>query len=361
MEGSKPDRKIVPELIPVRPGEELAERELARFLRDKLEGSEAPLEILQFAGGHANLTYMLRFGDREYVLRRPPIGTKAATAHDMGREYRVLSVLYKVFPLAPRAFLLCDDPSVIGAPFFIMERRRGTVVRKKIPEAYRGGRDPGTNRALSEVIIDALAELHSVDYEAIGLGGIGKPEGFMKRQVAGWTDRYEKVRTEEIGCVADLTQWLADKLPESPAATLVHNDWRLDNIMLDPGEPVRAVAVFDWDMCTLGDPLADLGTLFSLWFEEGEVVEQMCLMPSYAAGFMNRREATERYGEKSGRDMTNMDFYRVFGLFKMAVIAQQIYYRFHRGETKDERFRSFGMAAAFLITMAWQEAQASGL
>jgi len=361
MEESKPDRKIVPELIPVRPGEELDERELARFLRNKLEGAEAPLEVLQFAGGHANLTYLLRFGDREYVLRRPPIGTKAATAHDMGREYRVLSVLYKVFPLAPRAFLLCDDPSVIRAPFFIMERRCGTVVRRAIPEEYGGGRDPGMNRALSEVIIDTLVELHSVDYEAIGLGGIGKPEGFLKRQVRGWTERYEKARTEEIGCVADLTQWLADKLPESPAATIVHNDWRLDNIMLDPGEPGRAVAVFDWDMCTLGDPLADLGTLFSLWFEEGEVVKEMCLMPSYTAGFMTRREATERYGEKSGRDMASMDFYRVFGLFKMAVIAQQIYYRFHRGETKDERFRPFGMAAAFLITMAWQQAQASGL
>lgn len=358
-EGRRPE--VVPELIPVREGEELDAARLAGFLRHRLDGSDAPMMIRQFAGGHANLTYLLDFGDAEYVLRRPPKGTKSASSHDMGREYKVLSVLYKAFPLAPRALLYCDDADVIGAPFFIMERRRGTVVRGIIPEEYGGGEDPVMNRRLSETLVDSLAAFHSVDYRTVGLEGIGKAEGFMKRQVEGWTKRYARARTKEIDCVEDLTGWLAEKRPEAVESTLVHNDWRLDNIMLDPSDPSRVTAVFDWDMCTLGDPLADVGTLLSLWLEEGESFGRETIMPSNVPGFMTRSEAVERYGETSGRDMSGIPFYRVFGLFKMAVIAQQIYYRFHKGETADKRFRHFGMAAEFLIMMAWGEAQASTL
>ena len=353
--------KTTPELIPVRQGEELDGQALASFLRDRLEGGGSPLAVEQFAGGHANLTYLLRFSELEYVLRRPPLGTKAAKSHDMGREYKVLSVLHQAFPLAPQAFLYCEDPSVVGAPFFIMERRRGTVVRRTVPEAYGGGEDPAVNRTLSEVLVDTLVDFHAVDYRAIGLEGIGRPEGFMARQVTGWSDRYDRSRTSEIDCVKDLTGWLADKRPESPSPTLVHNDWRLDNMMLDPGDPGRVVAVFDWDMCTLGDPLADLGTLLSLWIEAGEGLENMAIMPSHVPGFMTRQEAIERYGERSGRDVSRIVYYRVFGMFKMAVIAQQIYYRFKRGETTDSRFEPFGMAAEFLIAWAWSEAQSSKL
>lgn len=353
--------KVVPEHIQVREGEALDEGRLAPFLRDRLEGADAPMTVRQFAGGHANLTYLIRFGEAEFVLRRPPKGTKAASSHDMGREYKVLSVLYKAFPLAPRAYLYCEDIDVIGAPFFIMERRRGTVVRSVIPEEYGGGEDVVVNRRLSETLVDSLAAFHAVDYRAVGLEGIGKPEGFMKRQVEGWTQRYRKAQTKEIDRIEDLTAWLADKRPESSASTLVHNDWRLDNIMLDPDDPGRVTAVFDWDMCTLGDPLADVGTLMSLWLEEGESFGQETIMPSNVPGFMTRSEAVGRYAAKSGRDMNGMPFYRVFGLFKMAVIAQQIYYRYHKGETADKRFRHFGMAAEFLIMMAWGEAQSSGL
>lgn len=361
MHGESRHPKAAPEVIPVREGEEIDAVRLAGFLRDRLEGTDAPLTIRQFAGGHANLTYLLGFGDAEYVLRRPPKGTKSVSSHDMGREYKVLSVLYKAFPLAPRALLYCDDADVIGAPFFIMERRRGTVVRGFIPEEYGGGEDAVMNRKLSETLVDSLVAFHAVDYRTVGLDGIGKPEGFMKRQVEGWTKRYARARTKEIACVDDLTGWLADKRPEAVEFTLVHNDWRLDNIMLDPSDPCRVTAVFDWDMCTLGDPLADVGTLLSLWLEEGESFGQEAIMPSNVPGFMTRSEAVERYGKASGRDMSGMSFYRVFGLFKMAVIAQQIYFRFHKGETADKRFRHFGMAAEFLIMMAWGEAQASTL
>ena len=353
--------KEPPELIPVRDGEDLDERALSLYLGDKLSGAKSRLEVSQFGGGHANLTYLIRCGGREYVLRRPPIGTKAASSHDMGREYRVLSALHEAFPPAPKALLHCEDLSVIGAPFFVMERRSGTVVRGVIPEAYGGGKDPGKNRALSEVLIDTLVAFHGADYRGVGLEGIGKPEGFMARQVVGWAERYEKAKTKEIEWVGDLTGWLREKLPISPVPTLLHNDWRLDNIMLDRTDPKRVVAVFDWDMCTLGDPLADLGTLLSLWIEAGEGLENMAIMPSHVPGFMTRQEAIERYGERSGRDVSRIVYYRVFGMFKMAVIAQQIYYRFKRGETTDSRFEPFGMAAEFLIAWAWSEAQSSKL
>ncbi len=279
----------------------------------------------------------------------------------MSREYKVLSVLYKKFPLAPRAFLLCEDLSVIGAPFFIMERRSGTVIRNIIPDEYGRGKDPKYNRIISEAIIDTLAELHSVDYRTVGLEGLGKPEGFLKRQIVGWTDRFERAKTGEVNCLKELTGWLADKLPESPPPTIVHNDWRLDNMMLDPEDPAKCIAVFDWDMCTLGDPLADLGTLLSTWVEEGEGFGGITVNPTTVPGFMKRQEAVERYGEKSGLDISKVPFYRIFGMFKMAGIVQQIYYRYHKGETRDKRFEGFGMMAEFLVAWAWGEAESSGL
>jgi aminoglycoside phosphotransferase (APT) family kinase protein len=352
---------IPSDVIEVREGERFDKQVLAEYLKGRLEGADRPLQVLQFPGGHANLTYLLRLGEREYVLRRPPIGPVAKTSHDMGREYRVLSVLYQVFPYAPRAFLYCEDDSVIGAPFFVMERRKGTVVRGEVPAEFGGGKDPKANRVLSEVLIDTLVELHGVEYAAIGLEGLGKPEGFMERQISGWSARYDRAMTKEIACVKEITGWLSDKLPEPRDSVLLHNDWRLDNMMVAADDPGRVVAVFDWDMCTLGDPLADVGSLLSLWFEEGEGLGKMSAMPSDVPGFMTRKEAIERYGERSGRDVSEMDFYYVFGLFKIAVVVQQIYYRYAKGQTKDERFEKFEMGAEFLMSLAWGHAQASKL
>ena len=343
---------IVPELIPVRDDEDFDRDKLAAYLRGRLPGAEQPLEVVQFAGGHANLTYLLRYGAQEYVLRRPPLGPVAATAHDMGREYRVLSALYKAYPFAPRAFLYCDDPSTIGAPFFVMERRRGTVVRRVVPPEFGGGKDPAVNRRISEVLIDALADLHDVDPTAVGLADLGKPEGFMLRQIDGWTARYERAKTTDWPVVPELSRWLRDHLPPAPKPTLLHNDWRLDNMMLDAHDPGRVVGVFDWDMCTVGDPFADLGTLLSSWVQEGEGLSGGATMPSHLPGFLTRREAVARYGERRGVDVSRVPYYFAFGLFKMAVVLQQIYHRYHVGQTKDARFAPFEQVAEMLFLMA---------
>ncbi len=347
-------RTACDELIPVRKGEELEVEVLERYLRGRLDGAEGNLSILQFSGGHANLTYLLKFGDQEFVLRRPPLGQVASKAHDMGREFRVLSRLYMFFPLAPRALLYCEDTDVIGAPFFIMERRSGIVVRERVPPVFGGGADAAGNRTLSEVLVDTLADLHAVDFLKAGLQDLGRPEGYMLRQVEGWAERYTRARTKEIPFVGDLRAWLLDRMPAAQRQALVHNDWRLDNIMLHPEDPGRVVAVFDWDMCTLGDPLADLGCLLSFWFEKGEGMEKMAPMPSVLPGFMSRKEAVERYGARSGLDMAKADVYHVFGLFKMAVVVQQIYYRYSRGQTLDKRFETFGLGAELLMSQAWE-------
>lgn len=361
VEQKKNGQHIFSECIPVRKGEEINPKELAEYLRDRLPGVEGDLEIRQFAGGHANLTYLLRFRKKEYVLRRPPLGPVARSAHDMGREHRVLSVLYKAFPLAPQSFLLCEDPSVIGSPFFIMERRKGVVVRNIVPPEYGSGKDPAKNRILSEVVVDTLAAFHNVDIASVGLGGIGKPEGYMERQIHGWADRYDRAKTKEIPFFGDLKEWLLEKNLPSQDPVLLHNDWRLDNMMLDPGNPAKVVAVFDWDMCTLGDPLADLGCLLSFWFERGEALGGIAPMPSIVPGFMKRKEAVTRYAERSGRDVARIDFYYVFGLYKMGVVVQQIYYRFVQGQTMDERFRMFEFGAELLLSLAWEKAQGSSI
>jgi aminoglycoside phosphotransferase (APT) family kinase protein len=345
------------ELIAVRAEERLDEGALADFLRGRLPGAEAPLAVEQFAGGHANLTYLLRFGSgpgaREYVLRRPPLGPVAPGAHDMQREHRALSVLWRAFPVAPRSLLFCEDAAVIGAPFVVMERRRGVVVRGAVPAAYGGGADPDANRKLSEVVIDTLVAFHAVDPVPLGLDALGRdPARFLERQVAGWLERYRRAQTRTLAEADALARWLEDHRPESPPATLLHNDWRLDNMALDPADPGRCVAVYDWDMCTVGDPLADLGTLLALWSNRGQERAGTHPMPTQTPGFLTREEAVARYGGRSGRDVGGAAWYDVFGTFKMAVVLQQIYARFSRGQTRDPRFAGLGGAAAGLFALA---------
>jgi aminoglycoside phosphotransferase (APT) family kinase protein len=344
------------EVIDVRPDERFDQSRLAAFLKGRLPGGDRPLTVRQFGGGHANLTYLLRFGAGreavEYVLRRPPLGPVAATAHDMAREYRALSVLWRGFPLAPRAYLYCDDAAVLGSDFLVMERRHGVVVRGAIPPAYGGGGDPVANRRISEVVIDTLADFHAVDPEAVGLSDLGRPAGFLERQVRGWAGRYEKARTDDIPAADQVARWLEESRPESPPATLVHNDWRLDNMALDPGDPGRCVAVYDWDMCTLGDPLCDVGTLLGLWANRGEASVGVTPMPTQVEGFLGREEAARRYAERSGCAVGDLDYYLVFGTFKMAVVLQQIYVRFARGQTRDARFAGMAHLVRGLFELA---------
>jgi aminoglycoside phosphotransferase (APT) family kinase protein len=261
-------------------------------------------------------------------------------------------VLYRAFPPAPRAYLYCDDPSVIGAPFFVMERRHGTVVRREVPPEFGGGRDPVANRKLSEAVIDSLVDFHAVDPKAAGLDTLGKPEGYLERQVKGWTDRWERARTRDVAAAPGVIRWLTEHRPPAPATTLVHNDWRLDNMAVAADDPGRCVAVYDWDMCTRGDPFTDLGTLLSSWFEEGEEYAFLASMPSRVPGFMTRREAIARYAARSGRDVSAMPYYYVFGLFKMAVIVQQLYYRYHKGQTQDARMAGGEAVAEGLVDLA---------
>src|SRR5262245_27003054 len=344
------------DLIEVRPDERFDEERLAGWLHGRLEGAEPPLRVRQFGGGHANLTYLLAFGDaasrREFVLRRPPLGPVAAGAHDMRREYRVLSRLWRGFPLAPRAWLYCDDRDVIGADFLVMERRPGVVVRGGVPPEFGGGRDASANRKLSEVVVDTLAEFHAVDPAAVELQDLGKPDGFLMRQVRGWADRLERAKTHDVPIAHEVVRWLEANLPASPPPALVHNDWRLDNMAVAADDPGRCVAVHDWDMCTLGDPLCDVGTLLSMWSQRGEPPAGTNPMPSQLPGFLGREAAARRYAERSGRPLDALAYYVVFGTFKMGVVLQQIFFRYQRGQTQDRRFAGMRAAAANLFRLA---------
>ncbi len=332
---------VANDTIPVREDERLDEWRLAEYLRGRLEGAERPLKVRQFGGGAANLTYLLDYGEHEYVLRRPPLGPVAPTAHDMSREYRVLSVLYQAFGYAPRAFLFCEDSSIVGAPFFVMERRRGVVVRRSIPNEFAPIAD--APRRMSEALVDTLAAFHAVDYAALGLETLGKPAGFIERQVEGWYKRWQAAKSNDLPEMDMVYQWLKVNLPVSNTVTLVHNDYKLDNVMLADGDPGRMVAVFDWDMCTLGDPLADLGALLTYWSEPDDppYLQAAAMMPVGDRRFMTRAELVQRYAEKSGRDVSNIDFYQVLGLFRLVVIVAQIFIRYKRGQTQDARFTMF--------------------
>ena len=240
----------------VRTGEELDLVRLDSYLREQLDiDPAAAIELKQFPGGHSNLTYSIRYGNREFVLRRPPMGPVAPTAHDMPREYKLLSVINPHYPLAPKPVLLCEDTSIIGVPFYLMERRRGLIVRFKVPEEI--GENLALRRRLSESVVDTMVALHAVDIQSSGIVQIGKPVGFVTRQVRGWADRWQRSKTGELAEMDQVINWLVDRIPaeDDADATIVHNDFKLDNIMLDPDDPTRVVAVLDWEMCTVGDPL----------------------------------------------------------------------------------------------------------
>ena len=331
---------------PPLPGEEIDAGPLREWLAARVPGiadCADPLEIEQFPGGHSNLTYLLRCGGRELVLRRPPFGSQVKTAHDMGREYRVLSRLWEVDPTAPRALASCDDPAVIGAPFYVMERVTGVILRhQKLPPGME--LSPDTLRRLSEAVVDGLAELHAVDVRAAGLSDLGRPQGYVERQVSGWAERWKKARTDDVPDVDRAFAWLAEHLPADSGeagAALIHNDYKYDNLVLDPDlSRPRILAVLDWEMTTIGAPLMDLGTSLGYWVDADDdpALRGMPGGPTTVPGNLTRREMVQRYAEASGRDVSRILFHYVYGLLKISVIAQQIYYRYQQGLTRDERF-----------------------
>ncbi len=338
------DANIIDQPRKVRPGEELDVAALQAYLTREIPGLEGPLEVDQFGKGFSNLTYLIRVGDRELVLRRPPFGAKIRSAHDMGREYRILSHLITVYPKAPRALAYCADESVLGAPFYVMERLRGVILRATPPAGV--DLDPERMRAISEAFVDNMVAIHGVDYAAAGLGDLGRPQGYVERQITGWAGRYEKARTDDVPEIERVAAWLLEHRPAEsaaePAASLIHNDYKYDNLVLDPDELSRILAVLDWEMSTIGDPLMDLGTTLAYWVEpgDGDALQALQVGLTVLPGNLRRDELVQRYARQSGRDVTEarMVFYYVFGLFKNAVVAQQIYARYKAGHSTDERF-----------------------
>ncbi|WP_395103817.1 phosphotransferase family protein [Actinomadura sp. SCN-SB] len=332
------------ELATVRKGEELDFDALAAYLRSHLPDLDGEFSVLQFPNGSANLTYQVRFGDRRLVVRRPPFGTVAPGAHDMRREYRALSRLHRSYPRAPRAYLLCDDPKVIGSDFLVMEYRPGVVVWGAVPEAMRV--HPDAARRIGFAVVDALADLHRVDPEECGLADLGRPAGFLERQVAGWRRRWVLVAPAEGGePVETLGERLAAAIPVTGRATILHNDYKIDNCQFDPADPDRVRSVFDWDMATLGDPLVDLGTLLNYWPDPADAdLPGALVMPDGldAMGLPSRAEVVERYAARSGIDTRDVAWYVAYGCWKTAVILRQLYARYLRGETTDERMGARG-------------------
>jgi len=324
----------------MRTGEELDLLKLEPFLRAHFPDERGPLTIQQYPSGHSNLTYAVSLGSTEFVLRRPPFGSRVKSAHDMGREFRVLSRLHSVYPVAPEVLWYCDDELILGAPFYLMRPIRGVILRKDPPPGLQFSANAA--RRLSESLIDNLARLHRIDYGSIGLADLGKPQGYLERQVRGWIERYHGSRTHDLSEIERISSWMNDHLPPSSDAALIQNDYKYDNVVLDSQDITRIVGVLDWEMCTIGDPLSDLGTALAYWIDpkDPEELQKIRWGPTNFPGSLTRAELVQRYTKAATRDVSSMVFYLAFARFKIAVIIHQIYYRYHQGLTKDQRFAS---------------------
>lgn len=340
------------DIISVRKDEALDQERLFDWLQKQdLPGAIGRPSIAQFGGGKANLTYLLKFSDISYVLRRPPFGPIAKGAHDMAREFKVLSRLYNAYPQAPRAFAYCDDNEVLGVEFFVMEYREGVVVRMEIPECYAAISD--APQRMSSALVDALADFHNISPSSVELEGLGKSEGFLSRQIHGWFKRWSACTTAADSRMDDLFHWLRENEPEPQRMTLVHNDFKLDNVMLSPLDPGELTSVFDWDMCTIGDPLSDLGTLLTYWrhHEDDPKYARLAMIP-FDARFPAREQLIVQYADRTGLSVEKINFYHVLGLYRLAVILEQLFARYHHGHTQDPRFAEFGELARLAIDWA---------
>jgi len=345
----------------VRAGEELDLAKLEPFLRSHFPAERQGITLRQFPSGHSNLTYSVLLGDREMVLRRPPFGSKVKSAHDMGREFRVLSKLHNAYPLAPGVLLYCDDENIIGAPFYLMQRLRGIIIRRDPPPGLLFSAP--TARQLSENFIDNLARLHALDFAAIGLAEIGRPDGYLQRQVAGWIERYFGSKTHDLPEVDQIAAWLRQHMPAASEAALIHNDYKYDNTVLNPDNPTEIIGLLDWEMSTIGDPLTDLGTALAYWIDPNDPAElqEICWGPTTCAGNLTRAGLVERYARKTGCDITHMPFYLAFARFKVTVIVQQIYYRYHHGLTRDPRFARMPEVVNALLRASLEAARSDSI
>ncbi len=339
----------------IREGEELPNDVIDRYLKASIPELEGTPTISQFPGGASNLTYLLKYSNRELVLRRPPFGHKAKSAHDMGREYRILNQLNAGFPYCPKAYVYCTDEALIGAEFYVMERVKGIILREDMPVEL--GFTPEQTTTLCKNFIDKFVELHNVDYKACGLGDLGRPEGYVRRQIDGWIKRYKRAITSDAPKWEPVKAWLRDKMPaDHPKPGIIHNDYRFDNVILSPANPMQIIGVLDWEMTTIGDPLMDLGNTLAYWIEADDPspVQLMRKQPSNAPGMLTRRQFVDYYAERAGIQIDNFDYYYTYGLFRLAAIVQQIYYRYFHGQTQDRRFAKFVQMNALLEHMSLQ-------
>ena len=341
----------------VRKGEQLNEKALESYMIKALGVDQGKLIVQQFPSGFSNLTYLIKFANKEYVLRRPPFGANIKSGHDMGREYKILSALEGNYDKAPKPILFCDDLSVLEAPFYLMERVQGTILRASTPQAAMP--NPAQFQSLSVSLIDTLVELHQLDYKSVGLEDLGNPTGYIERQVVGWSKRYRKAKTHEVKEMEATAKWLNDHMPQSTAASLVHNDFKYDNLVLTPDEHLNVKAVLDWEMTTLGHPLMDFGTTLGYWIHhtDPDFIAQNQLNLTTQKGNPTRGELVEMYAKKSGQNVDDIVFYFVFGVFKIAVIVQQIYFRYTLGHTQDPRFKHLDKIVALYGLIAQQAIQ----
>jgi aminoglycoside phosphotransferase (APT) family kinase protein len=332
----------------VRPGEQIDVRAVDAWLRTIVPDLEGEPALTQYPGGASNWTYRLAYANRDLVLRRPPSGTKAKSAHDMSREYRIQKALKPLYPSVPNMVGLCEDESILGVPFYVMDRVHGVILRKRLPDGLR--LDEPTARALCLNVVDKLIQLHQVDYRAAGLASIGKGPGYVKRQIEGWSDRYEKARTWNVPRFRYVRDWLRANAPADVGTCVIHNDYRFDNVVLDPGDITRVIGVLDWEMATIGDPLMDLGNALAYWVEPGDdfMTRKLRRQPTHVPGMLSRKEVVERHSDRTGLRTDNWAFYEVYGLFRLAVIAQQIYFRYHHGQTRNPAFKNFWIFAHYL-------------
>ena len=341
----------------VRKGENLNEAALQQYLAKHLGQEKGELTVQQFPSGFSNLTYLIQFAEKDYVLRRPPFGANIKSGHDMGREFKILSALEGNYDKAPKPILFCEDLSVLDAPFYLMERVQGTILRASTPQEQMPS--PAQFESLSNNLVDTLVELHQLDYKSIGLGDLGNPEGYVKRQVVGWSKRYQKAKTHDNKEMEATAVWLNNNWPKKSQASLVHNDFKYDNLVLTTDENLNVKAVLDWEMTTLGDPLMDLGTTLGYWIHhtDPDFIAQNQLNLTTQKGNPTRGEIVEMYAKKSGQAVDDIVFYFVFGVFKIAVIVQQIYYRYRQGHTQDPRFKHLDKIVSLYGIVAQQAIQ----
>jgi aminoglycoside phosphotransferase (APT) family kinase protein len=341
----------------IRHGEELDLAKLEAYLRRHFPNDAGALQVRQFPSGHSNLTYSLQLGATELVLRRPPFGSKVRSAHDMGREFRVLSKLHSVYPPAPEVLFYCEDDSVLGAHFYVMKPIHGVILRKQLPPGLDLSAEEA--RRLSESFVENLVRLHRVDYAAAGLADLGRAEGYLERQVRGWIERYHGSKTHDYPEVEKISAWMQQHLPNTKSVSLIHNDYKYDNVVLDPNDITKILGVLDWEMCTIGDSLSDLGTALAYWVDASDPadLQQNRWGPTTHPGSFTRAEVVHCYAKRTGCDGSQIAFYLAFAYFKLAVIVQQIYYRYHQGVTKDERFASMPERIALLLRASLLSAQ----